>query len=97
MTRYSVNIPFSVECDDEYEAANAVYRLLSRLLASPMQGEIVSEVTNTETSESFTLSLFDGVVEVDPLFASQVMGFRHLIWVSQNPPRAGRGSQLPVE
>lgn len=85
-----MTIPFSVDCDDEYEATNHVYKALSILLASPMRGDVMAEVENADTGEVFSLSLFDGVVEVDPLFASQVMGFRHLIWVSQNPPRANK-------
>jgi len=90
VTKYRVNIPFDVVCDDEYEAAHNVYRTLSVLLASPMKGDVMAEIENCDTGETFSLSLFDGVVEVDPLFASQVMGFRHLIWVSQNPPRANK-------
>lgn len=90
VTKYNVTIPFTVVCDDEYEAANNVYRTLSALLASPMRGEIVAEIENADTGEVLSLALFDGVVEVDPLFASQVMGFRHLVWVSQNPPRSSK-------
>lgn len=90
MTRYTVTIRIDGEHDDAFEAANGAYRMLSSLLASPMRGEIMAEVLNNDTGESVTMSLFDGVVDVDPLFASQVMGFRHLIWVSQNPPRSSK-------
>lgn len=91
MTRYTVTIRIDGEHDDAYEAANGAYRMLSSLLASPMRGDVLADILNNETGESVTLSLFDGVVEIDPLFASQVMGFRHLVWVSQNPPRATKG------
>lgn len=90
MTKYTVTIRIDGEHDDAFEAANGAYRMLSSLLASPMRGEIMAEVLNNDTGESVTMSLFDGVVDVDPLFASQIMGFRHLIWVSQNPPRSSK-------
>lgn len=90
MTKYTVTIRIDGEHDDAFEAANGAYRVLSSLLASPMRGEIMAEVLNNDTGESVTMSLFDGVVDVDPLFASQIMGFRHLIWVSQNPPRSSK-------
>lgn len=90
MTKYTVTIRIDGEHDDAFEAANGAYRILSSLLASPMRGEIMAEVLNNDTGESVTMSLFDGVVDVDPLFASQIMGFRHLIWVSQNPPRSSK-------
>ena len=90
MTRYTVTIRIDGEHGDAFEAANGAYRMLSSLLASPMRGEIMAEVLNNDTGESVAMSLFDGVVDVDPLFASQVMGFRHLIWVSQNPPRSSK-------
>lgn len=90
MTRYTVTIRINGEHDDAFEAADGAYRMLSSLLASPMRGEVMAEIRNNETGETVEMSLFDGVVDVDPLFASQVMGFRHLIWVSQNPPRSSK-------
>lgn len=90
MTRYTVTIRIDGEYDDASEAANGAYKMLSSVLASPAKGVIVAEIQNHETAESTTMSLFDGVVEVDPLLASQIMGFRHLIWVSQNPPRSNK-------
>lgn len=90
MTRYVVSVEVETDCDDEYEAACNAYRVISQLLASPSRGSVPSLVTNSETGESVSIDLFDGVVEVDPLFASQVLGFRHLVWVSQNPPRSGK-------
>lgn len=90
MTRYTVTIRIDGEHDDAFEAADGAYRMLSSLLASPMRGEVMAEIRNNETGETVEMSLFDGVVDVDPLFASQVMGFRHLIWVSQNPPRSSK-------
>lgn len=90
MTQYEVTIRFDGEHGDAYEATHSAYRVLSSLLASPAKGDVMAEVRNAETGEVVTMSLFDGVMDVDPLFASQVMGFRHLIWVSQNPPRASK-------
>ncbi len=90
MTQYTVTIRIDAEHGDAFEAANGAYRMLSSLLASPAKGLIMADIENRETGETVTMSLFDGVLDVDPLFASQIMGFRHLIWVSQNPPRASR-------
>ncbi len=85
--RYTVTVTIEGDYGDEYEAACGAYRILSELLASPPRGDIGAVVTNTETGDAVAMSLFDGVLEVDPLFASQVIGFRHLIWINQNPPR----------
>lgn len=90
MTRYVVSVEIETDCDDEYEAACNAYKTLSQLLASPSRGRIASRVVDTTTGAHSDIDLFDGVVEVDPLFASQVLGFRHLVWVSQNPPRSGK-------
>jgi hypothetical protein len=90
VTKYTVTIRIDAEHGDAFEAAHGAYRMLSSLLASPAKGPVMADIENHETGETVTMSLFDGVIDVDPLFASQVMGFRHLIWVSQNPPRANR-------
>lgn len=90
MTRYNVNISIDVDCNDEYEAAYNVYRIITERLASPGKGKVDALVTNAETEETFVIDLFDGLLEVNPLLASQVMGTRHLIWVSQNPPRSSK-------
>jgi hypothetical protein len=85
--KHIVTLTFEEDCIDEYEAAYSVYMKLTQLLASPTKGKIMANIENAETSENFAIDLFDGVLEVNPLFASQVIGTRHLIWISQNPPR----------
>ena len=90
MTKYNVSISIDVECEDAYEAAYSVYRLVIERLSSPSRGRVDSRVTNTETGDAIDIDLFDGVLEVNPLLASQVIGFRHLIWISQNPPRGNK-------
>jgi hypothetical protein len=88
MTKHNVTLNFEIDCDDEYEAAHDVYRMLAQRLLSPSRGRVIARVTNMDNSDSFDIDLFDGVLEVDPLFAAQVIGVRHLIWVNQNPPRS---------
>lgn len=88
MTKHNVTLNFEIDCDDEYEAAHDVYRMLAQRLLSPSRGRVIARVTNMDNSDSFDIDLFDGVLEVDPLFAAQVIGVRRLIWVNQNPPRS---------
>lgn len=79
------------EYDDEYEASCAAYKELARITASPVTvGQSTFVVTNDDTGESQEMHMLDGVVEVEPLLASQIIGFRHFIWVQQNPPRSNK-------
>ncbi len=84
MTQYAVTWTLTGEFADEHEACNAAYRELCQIVAKPYYTMVNVSKPDEPSEASVELCIFDGVIKTDPLFASQIMGFRHLIWVQQS-------------
>lgn len=85
MTQYKVTWTFTGDFVDEYEACYEAFREMAQIIVRPNRGVVT--VQQTDLEDGVTLELLDGLLECDPLFASQILGFRHLIWVQQSYAR----------
>ena len=83
MTRYEVTWTFTGEFANEYEACYEAFRQMANIIARPADSASVS-VRGAGLAESTTLELIDALIECDPILASQLLGFRHFLWIRQS-------------
>lgn len=88
MTHYIVSWTHEVECDDENEAGHLAFVEMLRIGATPNRTTSNRFVVkNSATGDSYEMNITDGTLVIDPLLISQLLGFRHFIWVNQNTTR----------
>lgn len=87
MPKYTVTWSFETECDTQDEATHAAFIALASVAANPHRGDNVFVVECEEQGTTAEVDILEGVLAVEPLLVAQIVGFRHLIWVSQSQAR----------
>lgn len=81
--QYEVTWSFTGEFANEYEACHEAFRKMANIIARPCDSASVS-VRQTGLTDAVSLELIDGLIECDPILASQLLGFRHFLWIRQS-------------
>lgn len=91
MSRYVVQWTFECDADDELEAGALAFREMVALSCNPTKGQNAIRVSDyVDPSKTTYTKLDDALLDVSPLFLSQILGFRQFIWINQDPPRASK-------
>lgn len=83
VTQYEVTWTFTGEFANEHEACYEAFTRMANIIARPCDSASVS-VKQVGTDENITVEIIDGLIEYDPILASQLLGFRHFLWIRQS-------------
>lgn len=83
MTHYEVTWTFTGEFANEYEACYEAFRQMANIIARPADSARV-DVRGAGLAEGSSVELIDALIECDPILASQLLGFRHFLWIRQS-------------
>lgn len=86
MSKYTVTWTHEVECDAPERAVYEAFLSLVKLAGNPYWGDAALHVSSPDEGYRADMDIMNSLLEVDPILVSQLLGFRHMVWVSQ-----GRG------